>query len=66
MEIDEAVAYFRSAVKLSRELGLRSSGAISNWRIRNGGKVPELYARKLHDMTRGKLRFDPKAYGLQS
>jgi hypothetical protein len=62
MKIDDAVAYYKTAVGLAAALGIRSS-AVSNWRVRYAGQVPELQARRLHDLTRGKLRFDRKAYG---
>jgi hypothetical protein len=62
MRVDEAIAHYGSAVELARQLNLRSPGAITNWRSRYDGQVPELYARQLHDKTRGKLKFDPKAY----
>jgi hypothetical protein len=62
MRVDDAVAHYGTAIELAKQLKLRSSAAITNWRARYDGKVPELYARQLHDMTRGKLRFDRKAY----
>lgn len=62
MKIDIAVKHFGSAAALARELGLTHS-VVYNWSERDGKThVPELYARRLHDKTRGKLRFDPKAY----
>ena len=63
MYIREATDHLScTRTELARKLGLRSPGAISNWDRRHGGKVPELYARRLAEMTRGKLKFDPKAY----
>jgi len=35
-------------------------GAVSQW----DDVLPELMARRIHDRTRGKLRFRPEAYGL--
>jgi transposase-like protein len=62
MRIDDAVDHYKTAVRLAEELGIHSS-AISNWRNRyDHGLVPELYARRLHEKTRGKLRFDREAY----
>lgn len=62
MRVDDAIEHFGTATALARELNLRSPGAITNWRARYGGKIPELYARRLHEMTRGKLRFDRSEY----
>lgn len=62
MRVDDAIAHYGTASELARQLNLRSPGAITNWRARYRGKVPELYARRLHEMTRGKLRFDRDEY----
>jgi hypothetical protein len=62
MEIDDAGAYYKTAVRLAAALKIHSS-AVSNWRVRYNGKVPELQARRLHELTRGKLKFDRKSYG---
>lgn len=62
MKVDEAISHYGTAVELAKQLNLRSPGAITNWRTRNRGVVPELYARRLHDMTRGKLKFDRDQY----
>jgi hypothetical protein len=64
MKIDDAVAHYKTAVRLAAELGIHSS-AVSNWRVRYDGKVPELQARRLHELTRGKLRFDRREYGFE-
>jgi hypothetical protein len=62
MRVDDAIEHYGTAVELARQLNLKSPGAITNWRSRYDGKVPELYARRLHEMTRGKLRFDRTEY----
>lgn len=62
MRVDDAIEHYGTATELARQLNLRSPGAITNWRSRYDGKVPELYARRLHEMTRGKLRFDRSEY----
>lgn len=62
MRVDDAVSHFGSAKALAQELGLKGPAAVSNWRARNRGIVPELYARRLHEKTRGKLRFDRETY----
>lgn len=66
MQIDDAVAHYKTAVRLAEVLGYSHSSVVSMWRARYGGKVPELQARRLHELTRGKLKFDRKAYGLDS
>jgi hypothetical protein len=62
MRVDDAIAHYKTATQLAKELGLKSPGAITNWRARYSGKIPELYARRLHEMTRGKLKFDKSVY----
>lgn len=66
MRVDDAIERYETATNLAKQLGLTGPAAISNWKARYGGKVPELYARRLHEMTRGRLKFDPKTYGLAS
>jgi hypothetical protein len=61
MRVDEVIAHYGTATRAAQELDL-TPGAITNWRSRNHGKVPELYARRLHEMTRGKLKFDRDQY----
>lgn len=61
MRVDEVIRHFGTATKAAHELEL-TPGAITNWRARHNGKVPELYARRLHEMTRGKLKFDRSEY----
>jgi hypothetical protein len=69
MRISKAVKHFGSAAALARELGLTHS-VVYNWRDRandpDEAVIPELWARRLHDKTGGKLRFDPRNYGLDS
>lgn len=62
MRVDDAVEYFGSTIELAAKLGLKSASTISNWRARNEGQVPELYARQIHDLTRGKVKFDRREY----
>lgn len=62
MEVDKVIKYFGTATRAAQEIGLAGASTVTNWRRRNAGKVPELYARKYHDLTRGKLKFDRRAY----
>jgi hypothetical protein len=64
MRVDDVIAYFGTATRAAQKLNL-TPGAITNWRARNGGTVPELWARKLHSVTRARLRFNPSDYGLR-
>jgi hypothetical protein len=66
MRVDDAIKYFGSGSELARQLKLKSAASPTNWRRRYRGIVPEQYARRLRDMTGGKLKFDPKTYGLDS
>lgn len=66
MRVDDAIRYYGSATNVAKELGLDGPAAVSNWKARNEGRIPELWARRLHEKTRGKLKFDRKAYGLDS
>jgi hypothetical protein len=61
MRVDEVIAHYGTATKAAHELNV-TPGAITNWRSRNRGKVPELWARRLHELTRGKLKFDRTEY----
>ena len=61
MRVSEAIKFFDTGSNLAKKLGVRPS-AVSNWRKR-GDLVPELAARQLHELTRGRLKFDPEAYG---
>jgi predicted transcriptional regulator len=61
MQIDDAVSHYGTATQLAKHLGV-TQAAVSMWRLRYAGRLPELYARRLHELTRGKLRFDRKAY----
>lgn len=61
MKVDEAVAYYVTLTALANVLDLQPS-AVSNWRARHAGVVPELYARRLHELTRGRLKFETDAY----
>lgn len=68
MRIDLAVEVLGSKAALKRELNLRSQSTISNWERNGKTLLPELYARRLNGLKRGRrtLKFDPKAYGLDS
>jgi hypothetical protein len=61
MRVDEVIAHFGTATKAAKQLDI-TPGAVTNWRSRNRGRVPELWARRLHEMTRGKLKFDRSEY----
>lgn len=57
-----------SKAALQRQLGLKSQSSISNWEREGRELLPELYARRLDGFRNGRrrLRFDPRAYGLDS
>lgn len=67
MKVEELTLLVGSEAALARYLKV-SRQAVWNWKARNGGLLPELYARRLDGTRLGKrvLRFDPKAYGLDS
>lgn len=68
MRIAEVVSIIGSKAELQRQLGLKSQSSISNWEREGKELLPELYARRLDGKRYGRktLRFDPKAYGLDS
>jgi len=61
MKIEDAVKAFGSQRKLAEKLGIRQS-AVANWIYRGRTILPELQARRLHELTRGKMRFNPEDY----
>jgi predicted transcriptional regulator len=61
MFIDDTLSIYRSQRELADALQV-TAAAVSAWRKRNNGKIPELYARRLHELTRGKLKFDRDQY----
>lgn len=62
MDVNKAIDFFGSATEMARRLGLKSPSAVTNWRRRHNGRVPELYARRAAEISRGKLKFDRSAY----
>lgn len=66
MHVDAVIKHFETATRAAEELDLAGAATLSNWRKRYKGRVPEKYARRLEAMTEGELKFDPKAYGLDS
>lgn len=61
MQIKDAVAHYGSMKVLAGKLNVYPS-AVYNWKSRHNGRVPEIHARRLHELTRGRLRFDPSEY----
>jgi DNA-binding transcriptional regulator YdaS (Cro superfamily) len=60
MLIDIALAHYNGSSRaLAQALGV-SVQAVSQWKGR--GRLPELRARQLQEITHGKLRFDRAAY----
>ena len=57
MDVKDAANFFGSEYKLARALKIHQAN-ITRWQT----KVPEIWARRLHDMTEGKLRFIPDEY----
>jgi hypothetical protein len=60
MKTSDAAAHFGSKYKVAQELGINQSN-LTRWK----NKVPEVWARRLHDMTGGKLHFDIKEYPIK-
>ncbi len=57
MLTSDVIAHFGSKVATARALGIQKA-AVSKWKK----LVPPLRAAQVHDLTRGKLRFDPADY----
>jgi hypothetical protein len=57
MKTDDVADYFGSEYKAAKALQIHQS-YITRWK----SKVPELWARRLHDITNGVLRFDSNEY----
>jgi len=50
-------AHFGNQRTIAKELDI-SESAVSQW----GERIPEFWARKLSELTGGKLKYDPAAY----
>lgn len=59
MKAQEVIDYYGSIAAVATELGLQKQAV---WKWKKRGMVPPLSAARLHDLTRGKLRFDPADY----
>jgi hypothetical protein len=57
MKTSDVATYFGSEYKTAQALGIHQAN-ITRWEK----KVPEIWARRLHDMTGGKLHFDINDY----
>ena len=55
MQKNEVLEFFGNANKAAKALGI-SRAAISQW----GDEVPELRAFQIQQLTKGKLKFNPK------
>lgn len=68
MKIEDAERYFEHQGELARQMGLNSQSAIGNWKRQGRTLIPELYARRLAEKTKGRqrngvvLRFSRSAY----
>ena len=60
MKLQAAVDYFGTKAKLARQLRVHTSN-IEAW----GEDLPEIYARRLHEITKGKLKYIPAEYPWQ-
>ena len=54
----DVVKFFTSQTRLSKALGFKSTGAVSQW----GEVIPEKQALRLEKITEGALRYDPELY----
>ena len=57
MLTSDVIAHFGSASETARALGIQRA-AVYKW----GERVPPLRAAQIHNLTRGKLRFDVAQY----
>ncbi len=61
MLVSQAIKHYGSQSALARALRI-SQPAVAMWIQRGLKRVPELQARRLHQLTRGKLKFDAEDY----
>lgn len=62
MKAQDVIDYYEGSIrKVAEALGLQKQ-AVWKWTKKHNGMVPPLSAARLHDLTRGKLRFDPDDY----
>lgn len=57
---DDVIRYFGGVRETQAAFGKKSRAIVYYWKQR--GLMPELLARKADEMSRGLLKFDPKAY----
>lgn len=57
---DHVIKFFGGVLKTQAAFGKKSRQNVYYWKQR--GKMPELLARKASEMSKGKLKFDPRAY----
>lgn len=62
MKVAEALAHFDGNQSALARKARISQAAVANWLRRKKKLVPELTARRLHDLTRGKLKFNEDDY----
>jgi hypothetical protein len=55
----DVIKFYKTPSAAARAINV-TPGAVSQWD--EDKPIPELSARKYHDVTRGKLRFDPRLY----
>ena len=59
MTYDTALAYYRTGIAIAKALGIKTQ-AVYQWK--KTGRVPELRARQLQQLSRGKVKVDPRVY----
>ena len=62
MRTQDVIDFFGSNSAATKALGLRSTGAISNWSVRSKGVVPRGLAFELQHITGGLLSVDLSLY----
>jgi hypothetical protein len=59
MTYDTALAHYKTGLKIAQVLGIKSQ-AVYQWK--KTGVVPELRARQLQQLSRGRVKVDPQVY----
>lgn len=63
MTVNQAKKHYKTQAAIAEAAGC-GKALVSKWKNSADGKIPELYARRIHDDSAGKVTFRHRNYGL--